>query len=600
MIRVLAFLVAMLMSAANASAEIQPYAVVYEPETSFVLASTVAWKADSVEFAQEEVRPGTALVCLDKDLTVYSEDGALICESLDDYIAATAQRVIPALYIRDEDTAAALKEYLQDSGLADVFVAADYRNAELVREVASLLYVRGLVDFRSMNEGDCTLTDLIKITNGNAAKVALLPERLATEDNVRFLQERLITVWAECESSAKSLLTQYTNGVNGVLVDDYQMAVDALGFFDDDAPSLLRVPGIIGHRGMPSMFVENTVMSAQGAFAAGADAIESDIYLSADGEIFVVHDGGMERLFNRADIQDVEKLALEELQAIPFDNDAPSGVQEKNNTPGSKAVNGQVCWLPSQRIPTQRELYEIFLNSGAMMDTEIKSKNPEIVGELRNLVEEMGNFDEVFVITFNTVILDEMAKRWPEMSVGALGSQSQKPNKGQPHYQDYEKIIKKAGVEKALEMLYGQIDQWNATFNPNRSFSYDLAVAGRHRGLTVWPWTYNEPEQFAEAYLQGLYGLTTNFAWWATDFVRDIRANDAVIEVGGTLPPAVVTAQSGQRVGTDGLELVAVEGSLEEAGETLCIYRLKQSLTIDGRSYGDYYLYSNPFTVTVE
>ena len=135
---------------------------------------------------------------------------------------------------------------------------------------------------------------------------ALLPEALATEDNVHFLQDRLITVWVECECTMKSLLNQYTNGVNGVLVRDYEAAIDALGFFDDDAPSLLRVPNIIGHRGMPSMFVENTVLSVMGAYAAGADAIETDIYLSADGEIFVTHDGGMERLFNRPDIENVE------------------------------------------------------------------------------------------------------------------------------------------------------------------------------------------------------------------------------------------------------------------------------------------------------
>ena len=50
----------------------------------------------------------------------------------------------------------------------------------------------------------------------------------------------------------------------------------------------------------------------------------------------------------------------------------------------------------------------------------------------------------------------------------------------------------------------------------------------------------------------------------------------------------------------DSLELIAIEGSLESVGEALAIYRLKQELVIDGTSYGSYYLYSNPFTVTVE
>lgn len=590
-----ALVIALLLSSA-ASAAVLPYAAVYEPETSFVLASTIAWKADNADFAAEKVRPGTAMVHLDAELKVYSEDGNRICESLGEYVEKTAGTVIPALYISDEAAAAALKEYLEKSGLGDVFVAADYRNAALVREVAELLHVRGMVDFRSMETaGD--LNEIIRTTNGNRAKVALLPEAWADEDTVRYLQSRLLTVWVECGSTMKSLLTQYTNGVNGILTDDYTAAVEALEFFDDDAPSLLRVPNIIGHRGMPSMFVENTEISAYGAFAAGADAIEIDIYLSADGELFITHDAGMERLFARADVDNVEKLTLAELLEIPFDE---ASVQENNNTPASKTVNGSVQMLPSQRIPTLEEIYDAFADSGAVIDTEIKSHNPGIVSALKAMSEEKDNFGELFVITFNTEILDEMAKTWPEMSVGALGSQSSKKTKGQPEYVNFDKIIQKKGVEKALEMLYEQLDPWNATFNPNRGFSYELAVAGRHRGLTVWPWTYNDPAPFAGAYLDGLYGLTTNFAWWATDFVRDIRAKDAEIEIGGVLVPPVITRQSGERVTDAKPKMIVIEGSLEEKGEALCIYRLKQEMTIEGEYYGDYYLYSNPFTVTVK
>ena len=205
----------------------------------------------------------------------------------------------------------------------------------------------------------------------------------------------------------------------------------------------------------------------------------------------------------------------------------------------------------------------------------------------------------MFVITFNTVILDEMAKRWPEMSVGALGTEGGKAV-GQPSYADYEALIQKKGVEKALESLYGVIDKWNATFNPDKSFSYELAVAGRHRGLTVWPWTYNDPAGFAEAYLNGLYGLTTNFAWWASDFVCDIDAKDVTVKLGAQLPAPEATTQAGRLKAIDGFELIAIKGSLDQPGRVLCIYRLKQSLTIEGVDYGDYYLYSNPFTVTVK
>ena len=589
-------LVIVLMLSASVLAEVLPYTKVYEPQTSFVLASTVAWEASGLP--EGERLPGTSLVYLDENLSVYAADGSLIDENLADYVYAAAEKAIPALYIRDEATAAALKAWLEESGLGDVFVAADYKNAHLVREVAQLLHVRGMVDFRGMESVE-DLTEIIKITNSSFAKVALLPETLATKENVQYLQGRLLTVWAECGSSMKSLLGQYTSGVNGVLVKDYNAAIDALEFFADDAPTLLRVPNIVGHRGMPGMHVENTMESARAAHEVGADVIETDIYLSADGKLFVQHDAGMERLFNRADIENVEALTLSELQAIPFADGGENGVQARNNTPAESAADGKIRMFDGQRIPSLAELYDE-LAGPAVIDTEIKSHNPEIVAGLKEMVEEKGIFGDVFVITFNTEILDEMVKTWPEMSVGALGTQGADRDTGKPYYMDYAKLIQKKGVEKALEMLYAQIDPWNATFNPAQDFSYELAVAGRHRGLTVWPWTYKDPEAFADAYLKGLYGLTTNFAWWASNFVREICAEDAAIEAGGSpaLPEAV--NQLGETVQPEGFELVVAEGSIDQPGEAVCLWRLKQGLVIEGLTYGDYYLYSNPFTLTVK
>lgn len=99
-------------------------------------------------------RPATALVYVDADLRVTDAAGKEIAPSLADYISATAGTVIPALYVSDAEAAAALKFYLIESGLGDVFVAASYENAALVKDVADLNPVRGLVDFRGIVEAD--------------------------------------------------------------------------------------------------------------------------------------------------------------------------------------------------------------------------------------------------------------------------------------------------------------------------------------------------------------------------------------------------------------------------------------------------------------
>ena len=590
-------------STATALADTQPYSKVYEPETSYVLATTVAWEANAsaADVADDEVRPATAMVYVDSNLQVTSADGTSLGE-LDTYLKATSSTVIPALYIDNEDAAAALKSYLESSELGDVFVVASYENAALVKDVASLVPVRGMVDFRSIKTCDeDTLLDIIKTTNGSNAKVALISEDIATKENVRYIQNRLVTVWVETTSETKALLQQYTNGANGVLVADYQKAIDQLGFFQDDAPTLLRTSNIIGHRGMPSEYVENTTMSAIGAYAAGADNIENDIYLSADRELFIVHDEGMSRLFDRADITNVEELTLKELQAIPFVNDGENGVQARNNQSAENSRYGFITYLNSQRIPSMREFINLFKDADVIHTTEIKTATEDAVPALRNLVTELDAFDQVVTISFNRNILEKMHEFWPEMSIGALGYEGWgDATTNLPAFAKYSDVIESEGAEKALEMLYAELDQWNATYNPYLNFSYDLAVIGRHRGLTVWPWTYNTAEEFAQGYLNGIYGLTTNFSWWATNFIRDVKAEDVTIKVGEEVPQPTTVSQRREESTAEDAELIVVEGSIETAGEALAIFRLKQDLVIDGTSYGTYYLYSNPFTITVE
>lgn len=586
--------------------ETMAYTQVYEPETSFVLSSTVAWNANAsaLDVADAQTRPATALVYVDANLRVTDAAGNEIASSLADYIASTASTMIPALYVSDAETAAALKFYLIESGLGDVFVAASHENAALVKDVAALNPVRGLVDFRGIVEADeDTLDYIISTTNGSHAKVCLISQEIATEENVQYLQGRCSTVWVATSSDQASLMTQYTNGANGVLVDDYQAAIDTLAFFKDDAPSILRPSLIVGHRGMPSEYVENTTLSAIGAYAAGADSIENDIHLTADREIIINHDESLARLFNRPDVENLNILSLNEILSIPFVNDTEKGVQAANNQNASKSRHGYIRYLPSQRMPTLREFFELFKDSGVVHDTEIKTNDPAIVTALRTLVNEYDNFGELFTISFNVNILEEMYNSWPEMSVGALGMEGYADESSNlPMYQSYGELIEsgEATVEECVAMLYAELDKWNATYNPYSNFSYDVVSAGRHRGLTVWPWTYNSAEGFAKAYLGGIYGLTTNFSYWASDFIVDIDASDVELAVGEALPAPVVTTQNGQQVTVEGLEAIALEGNMDKEGQALMIYRLKQDLIIDGVSYGSYYLYSNPFTVTVK
>jgi glycerophosphoryl diester phosphodiesterase len=56
-------------------------------------------------------------------------------------------------------------------------------------------------------------------------------------------------------------------------------------------------PLVIGHRGDPVAFRENTVAAVEAAILSGADAVEVDVQLAADGTLVVVHDDTFERLW---------------------------------------------------------------------------------------------------------------------------------------------------------------------------------------------------------------------------------------------------------------------------------------------------------------
>lgn len=77
----------------------------------------------------------------------------------------------------------------------------------------------------------------------------------------------------------------------------------------------MRGPGIelIGHRGAPREYPENTIPAFQRAFERGADAIELDVHATADGVVVVHHDPD---LFRRGHVCRIAELTWNDLGAV--------------------------------------------------------------------------------------------------------------------------------------------------------------------------------------------------------------------------------------------------------------------------------------------
>jgi glycerophosphoryl diester phosphodiesterase len=151
---------------------------------------------------------------------------------------------------------------------------------------------------------------------------------------------------------------------------------------------------ILAHRGDSAHVTENTVAAFAAAAAAGADGVELDVRLDADGHAIVFHDDDLQRLCGRAGR--IERLPAAERAAL--------------RVPGGHA------------IPTLREAIEA---CGALaVDVELKSPRPGRAGKLAAKVAEelraIGGTERFIVSSFDPLALLQFRRVAPEISLGYL------------------------------------------------------------------------------------------------------------------------------------------------------------------------------------
>ncbi len=82
-------------------------------------------------------------------------------------------------------------------------------------------------------------------------------------------------------------------------------------------PQLRRLPQIVAHRGASDELAEHTLKAYRQALVDGAEALECDVRLTADGHLVCVHDRRIDRTSNGRGV--VSTLQLEQLQSMDFE-----------------------------------------------------------------------------------------------------------------------------------------------------------------------------------------------------------------------------------------------------------------------------------------
>lgn len=232
---------------------------------------------------------------------------------------------------------------------------------------------------------------------------------------------------------------------------------------------------VIGHRGARAVAPENTLLSFELALAAGADLVEFDYRLSSDGVPVVIHDATVGRTTDAKRVWwgrglNVAGRTLAELRKL-----------DAGSWKGSRFTGA--------RIPTLVEAIDA-IRPGAVPLIERKAGN---VATLARFLEGRSLVNGVIVIAFDWKFLRDLKALMPGQVLGALG----------PSTANGRGPLKAATLDRILRM---EIDLvvWN-----NRVSRISIGAA-HTRGMRVWVYTVNDPEEAVELADIGVDGIITD------------------------------------------------------------------------------------------
>ena len=196
-----------------------------------------------------------------------------------------------------------------------------------------------------------------------------------------------------------------------------------------------KKPLVIAHRGARSVAPENTIAAARKAVEIGADMWELDVSVSADGELFLMHDDTLNRTCNAEEVfpdrgpWNVKDFTLAEIRRLDcgqwFNIKDPFKQIEAGNVPfaDQQAYKGE-------KAPTLREALEFTKANDWAVNIEIKQQPDDATARLAvektvALVAELGMDDgrQVVISSFEHEYLKRVSELNGQIPVQVLTSE---------------------------------------------------------------------------------------------------------------------------------------------------------------------------------
>jgi len=234
---------------------------------------------------------------------------------------------------------------------------------------------------------------------------------------------------------------------------------------------------VVAHRGASAVAPENTMEAYRLAVEMGADAVELDLHLTADGELALVHDETVERTTDLTG--SIASMTLKQLRAA----DAGYGFEAPD---GSFPFRGKEL-----TVPTFAEVLT-WLPDGIGLVVEVKARAataPAVEALRSSRVRSAG---AVSLISFDERIIDEAHELDPELPTGYL-------------------LVPSQPIEPALiyavEHGHAALHPWEGDLGLDPEPILSLATAyGRLMGCYV----VNDPVRMQQLAAYGLWGFVTD------------------------------------------------------------------------------------------
>ena len=222
---------------------------------------------------------------------------------------------------------------------------------------------------------------------------------------------------------------------------------------------------LVGHRGVRALSPENTLPSFQLAVDYNLDGIETDVWMTKDGELVLIHDATVDRTTDGSGR--VTEMTLAELRRLD------AGAHFASN-------------FKNVRIPLLSEFLDLVKDNEILLNIELKDYRREALNKTIAMVEAHGLRDRIVITSFS-----------PDVTTWAVKDHKLRTQGFPPA----------SYGENYNEAVY---DEMYAVGIPMNELTKELVDHYTVRGIEAWCWCPDTDEAVRQAIASGAVLATVN------------------------------------------------------------------------------------------